>query len=72
MVVRMIGIGEETGEIERMLSKIADFYDEQVDVAITGLTSMIEPLIIVFLGGIIGTIVVCMFLPIFTITQAIK
>ncbi len=72
MVVRMIGIGEESGEIERMLSKIADFYDEQVDVAITGLTSMIEPLIIVFLGAVIGTIVVCMFLPIFTITQAIK
>jgi len=72
MVVRMIGIGEETGEIEKMLSKIADFYDEQVDAAISGLTSLIEPLIIVFLGGVIGTIVVCMFLPIFTITQAIK
>ncbi len=72
MVVRMIGIGEETGEIEKMLGKIADFYDEQVDVAISGLTSLIEPLIIVFLGGVIGTIVVCMFLPIFTITQAIK
>lgn len=72
MVVRMIGIGEETGEMEQMLSKIADFYDEQVDVAISGLTSLIEPLIIVFLGGVIGTIVVCMFLPIFTITQAIN
>ncbi|MFH1384904.1 MAG: type II secretion system F family protein [Candidatus Omnitrophota bacterium] len=71
MVVRMIGIGEETGEIEKMLSKIADFYDEQVDVAISGLTSMIEPLIIVFLGVIIGTIVVCMFLPIFTMTQTL-
>lgn len=72
MVVRMIGIGEETGEIEKMLGKIADFYDDQVDAAISGLTSLIEPLIIVFLGGVIGTIVVCMFLPIFTITQAIK
>lgn len=72
MVVRMIGIGEETGEIEKMLGKIADFYDEQVDAAISGLTSLIEPLIIVFLGGVIGTIVVCMFLPIFSITQAIK
>jgi type IV pilus assembly protein PilC len=72
MVVRMIGIGEETGEIEKMLGKIADFYDEQVDAAVSGLTSLIEPLIIVFLGGVIGTIVVCMFLPIFSITQAIK
>lgn len=72
MVVRMIAIGEETGEMEQMLGKIADFYDEQVDVAVSGLTSLIEPLIIVFLGGVIGTIVVCMFLPIFTITSAIS
>ena len=72
MVIRMIAIGEETGEMEQMLGKIADFYDEQVDTAVSGLTSLIEPLIIVFLGGVIGTIVVCMFLPIFTITSAIK
>jgi type IV pilus assembly protein PilC len=68
MVVRMILVGEEAGELEKMLSKIADFYDEQVDAAVSGLTSMIEPLIIAFLGIVIGSIVICMFLPIFKIT----
>lgn len=68
MVVRMVSVGEKAGELEKMLSKIADFYDEQVDAAVTGLTSMIEPLIIAFLGVVIGTIVICMFLPIFKIT----
>ena len=68
MVVRMVSVGEKSGELEKMLSKIADFYDEQVDAAVTGLTSMIEPLIIAFLGVVIGTIVICMFLPIFKIT----
>jgi type IV pilus assembly protein PilC len=69
MVVRMIAVGEQTGELEKMLSKIADFYDEQVDAAVSGLTSMIEPLIIVFLGVVIGSIVIAMFLPIFKITE---
>lgn len=68
MVVRMVSVGEKAGELEKMLSKIADFYDEQVDAAVTGLTSMIEPLIIAFLGIVIGSIVICMFLPIFKIT----
>ncbi len=68
MVVRMVSVGEQSGELEKMLSKIADFYDEQVDAAIIGLTSLIEPLIIAFLGIVIGTIVICMFLPIFKIT----
>ena len=72
MVVRMIAIGEETGELEEMLSKIADFYDTQVDTAVSGLTSLIEPLIIGFLGIVIGGIVVALFLPILTLTQAIK
>lgn len=72
MVVRMIAIGEETGELEAMLSKIADFYDAQVDAAVAGLTSLIEPLIVGFLGIVIGGIVIAMFLPILTITQAIK
>lgn len=69
MVVRMIAVGEQTGEMEKMLSKIADFYDEQVDAAVSGLTSMIEPLIIAFLGVVIGSIVIAMFLPIFKITE---
>lgn len=72
MVVRMISVGEETGKLEDMLSKIADFYDEQVDAAVSGLTSLIEPLIIAFLGIVIGSIVIAMFLPILTLTEAIK
>ncbi len=72
MVVRMIAIGEETGELEEMLNKIADFYDAQVDTAVSGLTSLIEPLIIAFLGIVIGGIVIALFLPILTLTQSIK
>jgi len=72
MVVRMISVGEQTGQLEKMLNKIADFYDEQVDAAVSGLTSMIEPLVIGFLGIIIGGIVVALFMPIFKITELIK
>ena len=54
-----------------MLSKIADFYDEQVDTAVSALTSLIEPIIIAFLGIVIGSIVICMFLPIFKITEVV-
>ena len=72
MVVRMVSVGEETGELEKMLSKIADFYDTQVDTAVDGLTSIIEPLIIAFLAIVIGGIVIAMFLPILTLTSAIK
>lgn len=71
MVVRMISIGEQTGQLEKMLSKIADFYDEQVDAAVSGLTSVIEPLVIAFLGIVIGGIVVALFLPIFKITELV-
>ena len=69
MVTRMISVGEQTGQLEKMLSKIADFYDDQVDAAVSGLTSMIEPLVIAFLGIVIGGIVVALFLPIFKITE---
>lgn len=72
MVVRMVSVGEQTGELEKMLSKIADFYDAEVDAAVSGLTSIIEPLIIVFLGVVIGTIVICMFLPIFKISTIVS
>ena len=68
----MVAVGEETGELEQMLSKIADFYDAQVDAAIEGLSSLLEPLIIAFLGVVIGGIVICMFLPILNLSQAIK
>lgn len=71
MVCRMIGVGEQTGQLEKMLSKIADFYDEQVDAAVAALTSMIEPMVIAFLGVIIGGIVISLFLPIFKITELI-
>ncbi|MDD5432219.1 MAG: type II secretion system F family protein [Candidatus Omnitrophica bacterium] len=71
MVCRMIGVGEQTGQLEKMLTKVADFYDEQVDVATSSLTSLIEPLVIAFLGIIIGGIVVALFLPIFKITELI-
>lgn len=71
MVVRMVSVGEQAGELEKMLSKIADFYDEQVDTAVSALTSIIEPLIIAFLGIVIGSIVICMFLPIFKITAVV-
>jgi len=71
MVVRMISIGEQTGQLEKMLSKIADFYDEQVDAAVSGLTSLIEPLVIAFLGTVIGGIVIALFMPIFKITELV-
>ncbi|MDP2980718.1 MAG: type II secretion system F family protein [Candidatus Omnitrophota bacterium] len=71
MVVRMIKVGEQTGELEKMLTKIADFYEDQVDAAVSGLTSLIEPLIIAFLGIVIGGIVIAMFLPVFKLTEII-
>ncbi len=71
MVTRMVSVGEKSGELEKMLSKVADFYDGEVEAAVAGLTSLIEPLIIVFLGLVLGTIVICMFLPIFKLTSII-
>jgi type IV pilus assembly protein PilC len=67
MVVQMINVGEQTGALDQMLSKIADFYEEEVDTAVAGLMKMIEPLMIVILGGIIGTIVTAMYLPMYSI-----
>jgi type IV pilus assembly protein PilC len=71
MVVQMIGVGEATGAMDTMLNKIADFYEEEVDVAIDGLTSMIEPIMMIFIGGIVGTMMVAMYLPIFSMGQAV-
>ncbi|MDO8525565.1 MAG: type II secretion system F family protein, partial [Candidatus Omnitrophota bacterium] len=71
MVTRMVSVGEKTGQLEKMLSKIADFYDEQVDAAVSSLTSMMEPFIIAFLGIVIGSIVIAMFLPIFKLTSVV-
>jgi type IV pilus assembly protein PilC len=72
MVVQMIGVGEQTGAMDSMLSKLADFYDDEVDAAVAGLTSMLEPLMMVFLGGSVGTILIAMYLPIFKIAESIK
>jgi type IV pilus assembly protein PilC len=69
LVCRMVGVGEQTGQLEKMLTKIADFYDDQVDTSVAGLTSLIEPLVIAILGVIIGGIVIALFLPIFKITE---
>lgn len=72
MVVQMIGVGEATGAMDAMLGKIADFYDDEVDVAVAALTSMIEPIMMVFLGGVVGGFLVAMYLPIFSIAGNIK
>ena len=71
MVVQMINVGEATGALDTMLVKIADFYDEEVDQAVENLTAAIEPLMMVFLGGMIGGLVVAMYLPIFSMAAAI-
>lgn len=71
MVTQMIGVGEATGELDSMLGKIADFYDEEVDAAVEALTSMLEPILMVFLGGIIGGLVIAMYLPIFKMAGAV-
>ena len=72
MVVQMIGVGEATGAMDQMLNKIADFYDDEVDQAVSGLTSLIEPVMMVFLGGIVGGFLIAMYLPIFSIAGQIK
>jgi type IV pilus assembly protein PilC len=71
MVVQMIGVGEATGAMDAMLGKIADFYDDEVDVAVAALTSMIEPLMMVFLGGTVGYFMIAMYLPIFNMAGAV-
>ncbi len=72
MVVQMISVGETTGALDAMLNKIADFYDEEVDAAVDALTSMIEPFMIVFLGGTIGGIIIAMYLPIFKLADVVS
>jgi type IV pilus assembly protein PilC len=69
MVVQMINVGEQTGALDQMLAKIADFYEEEVDTAVTGLMKLIEPLLITFLGVVIGTIVTAMYMPMYTIIK---
>ncbi|MCA9585204.1 MAG: type II secretion system F family protein [Myxococcales bacterium] len=72
MVVQMVGVGEQTGALDAMLSKIADFYEEEVDVAVAALTSLIEPIMMVTIGGTVGVVLIAMYLPIFSIAGKIK
>ncbi len=72
MVSHMVAVGEETGQLEHMLSKVADFYEAEVDAKIKGLTALIEPLMIVFVGGVVGFIVIAMYLPIFSLYDKIR
>ncbi len=72
MVSNMVAVGEETGQLEEMLTKIADFYEAEVDAKVKALTSLVEPLLIVFIGGVVGFIVISMYLPIFSIYEKIR
>jgi type IV pilus assembly protein PilC len=72
MVISMIAVGEQTGGLDEMLSKIADFYDEEVDAAVAGLLSLMEPVMIVLLGGVVGGMIVAMYLPIFEMVNSVQ
>ncbi len=72
MIIRMISAGEQTGKIDSMLERISDFLDEEIETILSGLTALIEPLLIVFLGVVVGGIVICMFLPIFKMSEIIN
>ncbi len=71
MVCQMVGVGEKTGQLGAMLLKVADFYDEEVDAAIDAVTSMMEPLIMIFLGGAVGFLMIAMYMPIFSMSDAV-
>src|SRR5204863_9243637 len=72
MVEHMVSVGEESGQLETMLTKIAEFYESEVDAKIKALTALIEPLMIIFVGGIVGFIVISMYLPIFSLYNNIR
>jgi type IV pilus assembly protein PilC len=72
MVVQMIGVGEQTGALDQMLNKVADFYEEETDIAVASLTSMLEPIMMVGIGGMVGVVLVAMYLPIFSLAGNIK
>jgi type IV pilus assembly protein PilC len=71
MVVQMIGVGEATGALDAMLEKIADFYDDEVDTAVSAMTALLEPFMIVFLGVVVGGIIIAMYLPIFQMASVV-
>jgi type IV pilus assembly protein PilC len=72
MVSQMVKIGEETGELEKMLGKIADFYEDEVDAAIQSLTSIVEPMMMILVGMMVGVIVIAMYLPMFRMLSLVK
>lgn len=72
MVIQMISVGEQTGALDQMLNKIADFYEEETDVAVAALTSSLEPILMVGIGGLVGTVLVAMYLPIFSLAGNVK
>jgi type IV pilus assembly protein PilC len=72
MVSQMVKVGEETGELDKMLGKIADFYEEEVDAAIQALTSIIEPLMMIGVGVMVGIIIISMYLPMFKMLTLVK
>ena len=72
MIIRMITAGEQTGKLENMLERVSDFLDEEIETTLNGLTSLIEPLLIVFLGVTVGGIAICMFLPIFKLSELVN
>jgi type IV pilus assembly protein PilC len=72
MIIRMISAGEQTGKVDAMLERVANFLDEEIETTLSGLTSLIEPLLIVFLGIVVGGMVICMFLPIFKMSEIIN
>ncbi len=72
MVSQMVKIGEETGELEKMLGKVADFYEDEVDAAVAALTAIIEPIMMIGVGMIVGVIIVAMYLPMFKMLQLVE
>ena len=72
MVTQMMAVGEETGALDEMLDKIGGFYDQEIESMVDALTSLIEPLLIVFMGVVVGGMVICLYLPMFNIINAIK
>ena len=72
MVTHMVGVGEETGALDQMLDRIAEFYEEQVEASVKALTSILEPIMIIVIGGIVGFIVISMYMPMFTVYNHIE
>jgi type IV pilus assembly protein PilC len=72
MVTNMVGVGEETGALDAMLGKVADFYDDQVEASVKALTSIMEPIMIIVIGGIVGFIVISMYMPLFSVYNSIQ